>query len=495
MTQNCISGRIITVNNRVTIKDSIVFFACMFCTIFVIYFNDKDYYSLLPLLPFSYGLLFLVILSPVIHCYNFKTGVIVAFCEFLRCVFLPVVIAASDYSGFGFFSTKDKDLLDHAMLLMVYELFAIFLCTRFFFKKYYTSFLLQRERKIGLSEEKYIIFLFLLLGLMLYFLFPQIQNEINFLFLSVNNNTIQSSSVFSSSVMTGIIRFCHFSFLGFFILILNYCSKLYNNYSNKKYIYLSMFVGLCTTGIILGHSRATVIYILFAVYACLAVKFPDNRKKITTFLLLGGGGFFLGMTIYRFFRMYSFETFINLFYLGAYYNKDNYWLSFFEAYFLGPQTIAAGIAFQETFSDLFTLERFFIDLLRPFMGLNLILKDANLETTIKMYNSWLLGIDQSYGVFLQITNQCYCYFGFLFSPLFACFFIWLSFKLESLMRKTNNLYIFFFLNFIYIRVSTAMLGGTMSGFITTCSMTILIIGFMLLIQLLFRNIVRGKFGL
>lgn len=468
-------------------KDLFVFIISFLCFCFVLFFNNKDHYFLLPVMPLAYGFCYLFVLAPVLSLKKSMTGFLVAICEFLRCVFMPIVIVCSDYSGFGVFSTIDRELLDHALLLMLYELFITFVFLNLTIRNYLINIPISINKTL---KNRKVLFLLVGIGFVIFTLTPQLQNSINFMLLNPDSEKVRALSAGEfGSVFTAISAYVHQAFLCIFILILDYCSRKYNIYDNKKYVRIAIISGLLTVCVIFGESRSGIIYTLFAVVSCLLFKFPNYKKRIVVSLSLSAIFILLGMTLYRLFAVYSFSSYDVAFASGGL--RQNYFSGFMEAYLLGPQSVAAGLEFSNIFSDDFTFERFLYDLFRPFMGFNIFLKDFNLQTSITMYNSWIFDtVGKSNGVFLQITNQCYCYLGFIFSPLFACFFIGLSIKLENWMKRTDNLFVFFFLNYVFIRTSTCVLGGTMSGYITTCSMTLLLTTAFFLTQKLLGRLVK-----
>ena len=472
---------------NITIGDIKIFFVCVICAIYVFIINRFDYYAALPFLPFCYGLFYLVILSPVVNFKKARIGMIVAVCEFLRCVFLPVFISFTDISEYNSYFIKDNDVLNLAILLMIYEMFVLFLFTRFIITKKQHFF--TREKSVNLPKnDKTILLIMAVLSIIVFLVWPEMKGEVSFLFLDASSDRVRTIVRDNySTINLIIIKFLQFSLFSLFIITLDYCSKKYDIYSDNIYIWLSVIAGILTMSFIFRESRITIIYTFFAIFSCLLLKFPSYKKRIT--ILLGFSAVFLivGMTIYRLFAVYNFSSYISA--LDSSNIKDNYWSSFLDSYLLGPQSVALGVTFKNAFANFFTIENFFYDIFRPFIGINFFLKDIDMDTTITMYNSWLHNTtDQSNGLLLQITNQCYCYLGFLLSPLFVCFFVWLSAKFEILMQRTNNLFVFFFLNYVYIRTITSMFCGTMSGIITTCSMTALFAGVIFLVQKSFSSL-------
>ena len=157
-------------------------------------------------------------------------------------------------------------------------------------------------------------------------------------------------------------------------------------------------------------------------------------------------------------------------------------------YCLGPQSVACGIHFSDLMRGDFTIGTFLYDIFRPFMGLNFIAKLFDGRTSIMMYNSWFSGIEgKSNGLFLQISNQGYCYFGLLLAPVFACIFMRIAIFIEKKLKQTKTLFLFFFYNYVYIRVATCVIAGTMSGYISTITMALIMCGSIYLLQKFFSS--------
>ena len=296
----------------------------------------------------------------------------------------------------------------------------------------------------------------------------------------------------TSSVFTGLMAYVHDAFLCIFILVLDRNAKKFEMTGRKRYVWISTFAGLITISVIFGESRATIVYTLYAVISCLWHKFEKHKNSILILTGVTALVVFLGMTVYRLFAVYKYSSYSVALESGGYMGQ-NYYSKFMESYLLGPQAVASGIDFKNQFAGSFSVIRFIFDIFRPFMGFNLILKRISVTPSITLYNSWLSGVaGRSNGSFLQITVQGYCYFGFLLSPLFTCIFLWISVKIENWMNRETNLFIYFFLCYVFIRTSTCVLGGTLSGYITNLSMTFLMCGFFVLLQKLFSSFARRQ---
>ena len=417
--------------------------------------------------------------------------IIVAVCEFLRCVVLPVFIAFSDYTGFGLYSTNDGGVLFEAVMLMAWEMIVIFVFLHFYIRNH--AIKTYEIHEVSLADNRYAIYFIILAGILIYFASPQIRRYISFLAISSASDKIRGIEAGGlSSIVTGLMTFVHNAFLCIFIVVLDTNAKKYRANQRRFYVWFSTLVGLITISLIFGESRATIVYTLYAVISGLRLKFEKHRKGIIIVAGLTAFAIIVGMTVYRLFAVYKFSSYSAALENGGYMGQ-NYDSRFMESYLLGPQSIAAGIEFKNLYKGNFSVIRLIFDIFRPFMGFNIILKRFSVTPSITLYNSWLTGVaGRSNGNFLQITAQGYCYFGFLFSPLFTCIFLWISVKIENWMKKETNLFVYFFLCYVFIRTSTCVLGGTMSGYITNLSMTFLMCGLFVMLQKLFSSFVRRQ---
>ena len=476
---------------RVRIADFCICLVSFLCSIVFLIANSKSYCNSIVLLPALFGVCYLVFAAPIIRRQRSKTMIIVSVCEFLRCVVLSVFTAFSDYNGFSLYSTNDSGLIFHAVMLMAWEMIVIFVFLHFYIRNHAIE--THEIREISLADNRYAIYFIILAGILIYIASPQIRRYISFLAISSASEKVRDIEAGgTSSVFTGLMTFVHNAFLCIFILVLDTNAKKYQANQRRRYAWIATFMGLITISVIFGESRATIIYTLYAVISCLRLKFEKHRNGVLIAVGLTALAVIVGMTVYRLFAVYKYSSYSAAIENGGYMGQ-NYDARFMESYLLGPQSIAAGIEFKNQYAGNFSVLRLIFDIFRPFMGFNLILQRFSVTPSITLYNSWLTGVaGRSNGNFLQITAQGYCYFGFLFAPLFTCVFLWISVKIENWMKKETNLFIYFFLCYVFIRTSTCVLGGTMSGYITNLSMTFLMCGFFVLLQKLFSSFVRRK---
>ncbi len=472
--------------------DALLFIICVAVSL-IIYLSDMhEFNNLLLYLPLVYGLCFILILAPLRIRTGSKTVFWFIIAEFIRLVFVPCYSALNEYVGFYGFSTRDTSLLERSILLMSYE----FVFISIFLLIALRNTIKETDNggiKIKLLGNDAIALVFVLLvGLILYFVVPEVNRSLNFLLLEPNSTKVRALNAGSqSSLSVGLIRFTYSAFLCGFIIALDYAKRRYDISGKKLYVFMGVIAGLLTVSIINGESRSAVVCSLYAVTQCLCVCFRKYRKIIIRILAIGAIAILLGMTVYRLFAVYGYSSYGSA--LQGASLRDNYVSSFIESYCLGPQSVACGIYFSDIMQENFTIGTFFYDIFRPFMGLNIIVKKFISNTSIMMYNSWFSGIEgKSSGIFLQISNQGYCFFGLFLAPVFACIFLRISIYIEKKLKQVKTLFLVFFYNFTYIRLATCVIAGTMSGYITTITMALMMYGIIYLFQKLVSSTFRQK---
>ena len=469
-------------------KDLVVFLISEIIGILFILFNTVPSNAILAVLPVVYGFGYVLFYTQSRRMVQTKTALIFHICEFLRMVVLVLVTLISGQYGFKAFRTNDANLLTTASLLMCYE-YLIGSVVIYLYSARHKKDIQTEPEKVALSNgESFGIFLIVLLAIALFIALPEVRRQIHFLRLDAEDEKVRATTTGStSSAMVLLLNFVHYAFLCIFVFVASWMYKIYNRKENATYYYVVLLAGLITIATIFGESRAALVYTTFAVFSCMVLLFPKFKKRTGNWLLLSMVLIFAGMTVYRLFFVYRYGSYADAILAGPAVG-DNYYADFMESYLLGPQSVAAGIHLAQTQASRFTFPRLLVDLLRPFMGFNLLLKNTNTEMSTVLYNSMLSGVGgRSNGSFLQITAQGYCYFGFFLAPIFLVAFLLLAFWLEKRIAKSKSLFSFFFLNYMLIRIATAVLGGTMSGFITMASMLLYIMGFFWVIQKIFKD--------
>ena len=470
-------------------RDFFIFLSCIIVSCITVTNNSHEYNKLLALLPVTFGLCYVLILAPLRLQTESKTVMWFEIVEAIRLVFVPIYEAHCEYVGFYHFSTQDMSLLARSVLLIAYE--CLFLSIFLFF--YYKTRKINNEGEnslIPLGNDKIALFIVFLVGLFLYFAIPDIRRSINFFLLKSNSEKVRALTTNSkSSLVVGLITFTYDAFLCGIIISFDYFKNRYDNSGKKIYVSLGIIMGLIAVCIINGESRSNIVYTLYAVVCCLCICFQKYKNNIKRILLTAACVVLLGMTIYRVFAVYNHSSYFEV--LKGASIREHYFESFVEMYFLGPQSVACGLLCTDTLRGQYTIGTFIYDIARPFMGLNFIAKLFNENTSTVLYNSWFFGKEGlSNGLLLQISNQGYNYFGFFLAPIFGCVFMRIALFIEEKLKQPNTIYLVFFYNYIYIRMATCVMAGTMSGYISAVTMALLVCGVIYLLQKLISNTIR-----
>ena len=506
--------------------DGLIIIICIVASSIIFLSDVHEFNKALLFLPIVFVFCYTLILAPLRNRTASKTVLWFTIAEFIRLVFVPCYESINQYVGFYGFSTDDTALLTRSVLLMSYE--CLFLSVFLFIilrhrvdavfevsssgndaladsviedktevasigKDVLTDEVLEDKTEITpLGKDVLALVIVLLIGVFIYFIVPEVRRTINFLVLESNSAKIRALTTGShSSLVVGLITFTYYSFLCGFIIALDYAKRRYDLSGRKLYVFLGAFFGVITVSFINGESRSTTVYTLYAIIQCLCICFKRYKKHITRVLFVSGGVVLLGITAYRLFAVYKHSSYSDAIQGGSL--RDNYIPAFIEMYCLGPQSVACGIQFSDLMHGDFTIGTFFYDIFRPFMGLNFIAKAFDGSTSIMMYNSWFSGVQgKSNGLFLQIANQGYCYFGLFLAPVFACVFLRIAIFIERKLKQTKNLFLIFFFNFVYIRLATCVIAGTMSGYITTITMSLIMCGSIYLLQKFVSSTIRRK---
>ena len=477
---------------RIRGRDGLIFLICFVASSVILMSDAHGFNNILLFLPIVFGLCYILILAPLRYRTGSKTVLWFTIAEFIRLVFVPCYESINQYVGFYGFSTEDTTLLIRSVVLMSYEcLFvSIFLVVAL---RHKIDDIAEDEVEVApLGNDAVALVIVLLMGILIYLFVPEVKRTLNFLVLESNSEKIRALTTGSqSSLSVGLITFTYDAFLCGFIIALDYAKRKYDISGRKLYVFIAAVFGMIAVSIINGESRSTIVYTLYAITQCLCICFKKYKKNITRILLISGGVVLLGMTAYRLFAAYKYSSYSAALQGGSL--RANYIPAFIEMYCLGPQSVACGIHFSDLMQNDFTIGTFFYDIFRPFMGLNFIAKAFNSSTSIMMYNSWFSGIQgKSNGLFLQISNQGYCYFGLLFAPVYACIFLRIAIFIERKLKKTQTLFLIFFYNYVYIRLATCVIAGTMSGYISTMTMALIMCGAIYLLQKLVSSTVGRK---
>lgn len=420
--------------------------------------NANNPYNLYSIIPFSFGILFLLI-TPNIEQIKENIGLLILIITmFLRYVILPLISCLGEYYGGIGINPSDK-FITQAIWLMLYELIMVFVFLKIISKKYYsTPFnVLNTNRLKTISHPNYIFFIVIILGILVFFLFPNARPYNRFIFdANTNTNTevTMTENIMSSGyflVLMIVAKQC------MILLFLDYFYKKYLKNHTFRYIFLSYFIVMLSFLYQSELSRFGILIPLIIYFVFLNKLYGDRGRIIGKIFILLGLCALVFVSNIKFFGNNQSNDATNI----------KYWASTFETYFMGVKDIAIGILSNQEINRIYGSYRI-IPLLRDSIsnvgGLSHFAGPLN-QLPLLIYNSVYLNTSKYY--FLILPNICrgLYYFGYILSPLVTLFFVFLIAFFDKKMRNCDDFYILFLylLSSVYCSFIMMMNASTIVG--------------------------------
>ena len=350
---------------------------------------------------------------------------------FLRYVVLPFLIVCANYDNIVSSYKPSVYQINLAIALMVYELIAysIFL---WFFSKIKSNNYNKKKVISNINYRNSIFCIFCIVALLLLFLTPSVIHYYNFISVSKGLNsltfsTMEEITILFTSCAKGLI----------FLMLLDRFSKTYKRNNNKLYYYLGLVVTIINSCIYYGANRSTFIFIAIASFATF---YSFYRKGLKQMIIIVCSIVFVILPI-----------------ITAYRNYYDYYSQFsgierilissqgkINEYFGGINNVAVGIETANVFPDNRNLLNLLFDFTRPVVGLNIFLKNLNMDYS-NLYFNYCYHQSNLVSVIFPTISQGYFYFGFIGAPLLGISLIIIALKLEKYcLDLTNPFFIYFF---------------------------------------------------
>lgn len=443
--------------------------------------------------PTGYEFIFLLPLSFLL-CFNFllfptwkRTGSITIVCIIVT-AFIRYVLLACSYSldpcyNINDFYCKDSTSLSAAILYMCYELLFI-ACFCFLFFKKRNGYLLCRNQQFiyGLTNNSYCYF-YVIFCIAMVLSHPVVFNNIHFLRLATDTGDRVAAQELDTTELI-VRQFFQVGLLLMFTILVGHWAEKYQITYKKKYFIASLILALLIVSVIVGEQRAVQIYTAFTAIYFLCRIFPNKKKvvvssiTITVLVVVGL------LSIYKTFYAFNSDSYREALSSGI---SSGFSLSYqFEAYVLGPVSVAASLQLPSTFTP--DIWRLLFDFVRSTIGPSFFVKDLGIDTTTVIYNRFVSHGFYSNGFLLPISAQGAIYLTPVLGPLLICLYYRCSFSLERVMKRTSNPYVCVFLGYMFIRFSTCMISTNINTINTMASLTILFVFPLLLVnKVLLRN--------
>lgn len=352
----------------------------------------------------------------------------------------------------GFFDHETNGVLlryfNKAVSLSVYEFVFV---TLFLVALVLNQKTTHVRKPLYLHGNKFVYFIFVFIALFLYFTRGRSMGLFEFGLKAIGGDLERSGDIKEGAVLTRTIIGEGITFL--FLILVSVFSRKYHSTSNSKYIVFSIILSMFVISIISGERRTSQIYKGFACIWLLIGLYPTYRKKITGYLVMTAAIVIAGMTIYKHYNAFLYNT-----YAEAISDATGVGMStgIIDAYFYGLNTISLNLSFANTAPVSFF--NLVYDFARNIFGLNFVISRDYLLTS-DLYNLGLTFGESVTGYLLSSVGYGYLYFGFVLSPIFTCMNVSIMVLLERYMRTTTSIEMSYILSILFMRFGFGFLGS------------------------------------
>lgn len=385
-----------------------------------------SYYSLLPILPCSFGLISCIFANIYSLFLKSISITIITSTYFIRFVVIPIFLSIGGYST-KVINIDAYSYIESAILLMVFELFIVYGYLSFNVGKYsyIRNDLVENNTKSSLS------FRFIIISLFLYVVFVLIKypEELSYLglftqFSEADRILSAKNRLYAVQIVPGVIDTFFTIFISILqvfipILCIKFIQKMYSKKNQKKAANLSIIVVLCTA-VVMTTEKAHSVTIAVSLFLIIYKLYPSVMKKRAPYFIIIMILFVFGGLIFK---------------AGA--NQSENFLAsvstILNAYFSGPINTAVSFIMR---NDI-TLNIVFSDLGNSIPLLKYLFQDLN--TSPKLFNLALYGNTDNSDQIIPLLGQGYFYFGFFIAPILSIIVVKLALFVERLAHLEKNL--------------------------------------------------------
>lgn len=451
-----------------------IFFA-LFCAVLVLFFQNYAGYELLVTQPLVFIFCYFLALRRGLEFKPFRPFLFVfTLICFVRYVILPLLTVVSGHYGGRSQLPPEPDSFSAAILLMNWELVC---CSLLVF------FLERRRRKSGLLSAGSQGFhtgypmpgigVYLIFGGALILVFPSALQSVNFVVPRVVAGEIEASTL---------ENFVAYVFLVakslLFLIVLKIC---YGNYLKSKkegLVILCLFFASFNVLVYWGSNRSDILISAVATFLVLYRAFGARVSKYAVV-----GLFVLSSALFLVTQKREHVSFSG----GQ--NPMVDVSDTFQVYTGGVYNVAIALETKEMIPASGQIKTLFVDVFRPMIGFNLLLKDLPLVYSNIYFNQRLWQSVDRRSQILPMVGQGNLYFGFLFAPLLSLAFIFLAYKIEGYALGASNVFVYYFLCLALVRLGF-MMGQNTMNMVNDISMNL----FLFFVVYLFNYAVVRVFG-
>lgn len=427
--------------------------------IFTLFFTDKVGYELYFLHPLAYVILYFTCLRSVIL--NSKSIFAISFScvALLRYVILPILVVYASFYGGRSMVEPSAQTYNVAIIIMFIELFIYSIIISLLWRK-------KRDHVFSnniLPRNTVVYTIFIIVTLVLTAIFPSLLGMISFINPSISGS---EHMTFVQTTSAGIVLY--FIFISkylIFLLLLTFLYKKYLKNGNRIYYYISLVILFLNLLTYYGLNRMDLV--LPAIISLLIFSLLYQQFSIGHVVIFGGVILLLITIIGEARELASFAN--------SFYNIDNVWVDradFVQCYVGGVYNVAIALEVPDIFPQAASIERLLYDIFRPFIGINIFLKDVDIEFTNAFFNKRLWHNDFSSQI-MPMVGQGYIHLGPFFCYLLGASVIVLAKWLEGIMLRIGRLETNFFIGICLLRMGFFM-GQNTSNIINEISMNLIL---------------------
>jgi len=336
--------------------------------------------------------------------------------QIARFVVMPPLFAITgDACGIRYL-TPSASSIEKAAILMLFELvvtaFLIFLISGSK-SDIYTSEGPKNVQRFWNSGNRAVYLLFVIASGLLFHFFGN-SKYINFFVLGTDTASRVSSEKSVGALQNLAIQCLMLAVIVVFVVLLASFKKKYDATSNRSYVYLSLVVSVFFIGLIIGESRASIIYSAVCSAILLFQAYPNEKKLIIRCVGMSGGFIILFMTIYKTFYAFRYESYAAA--MQAYTFGLDSLSATLQSYFMGPEQVAINIEYAEATNVVFYQP--IVDAIKTTQPLSFFLNEGVTTTSVK-FNQWIYNGSQNTGYIPTACGYGYIYGGLFLSPLIA----------------------------------------------------------------------------
>ncbi|MGI8315820.1 hypothetical protein [Halobacillus mangrovi] len=327
---------------------------------------------------------------------------------------------------------------------MIYEIVVICIVIYLYTSKQKNKFKNYRSN-LKLTGSIYIYILLIMVAFLLYIIYPGANNLLSFFNIeSTGSSRIEEDLSTTAMIVRQILISA--TIFGY-VLCLNYLYSEYKRNNSVIYVYASIFISLIQVSIIIGERRSFQLYTTFAVLFLLLTLYKKHKKKIAIWVLVTAGTVLIGMSIYKFFYAFEYDSYIEAIMKSNSQSSDI--ANYLQLYLLGPQNIAKSIEFTANISP--SISNLFYDVSRSILGISFLVKDIGMPTSTNLFNTYIYGGLTSTGHIISSIGYGYMYFGYILAPFFSATIIVFALFIETKLKNTSSFEYAYLLAYILIR--------------------------------------------